>query len=49
MEERTIDRLIESIDRLTEATTEVAVKIKRLTGSPITREIYNKIKENGKS
>ena len=31
MNERTIDRLIESIDSLTSAATELAVKIKRLT------------------
>ena len=33
MNERTIDRLIESIDSLTSAATELAVKIKRLTNN----------------
>lgn len=33
MEDRTIDRLIESIDKLTAATTELAVKVKRATNS----------------
>ena len=35
MEARQTDRLIESIDRLTDAVTEVAVKIKRLTNQGI--------------
>ena len=44
MDERTTDRLIESIDNLTAATTEVAVKLKRLANSnPITPEIYKEI------
>ena len=44
MDERTTDRLIESIDNLTAATTEVAVKLKRLANSnPITPEIYREI------
>ena len=49
MEARQTDRLIESIDRLTDAVTEVAVKIKRLTNQGILppekyQEIINKIK-----
>ena len=44
MDERTTDRLIESIDNLTAATTEVAVKLKRLSNAnPITPEIYQRI------
>ena len=51
MEDRQTDRLIESIaelmtsiDNLTTATIEVAIKLKRLTNSnPITPEIYHHI------
>ena len=44
MEDRQTDRLIESIDNLTAATTEVAVKLKRLAnGNPITPEKYKHI------
>ena len=44
MEDRQTDRLIESIDNLTAATTEVAVKLKRLANSnPITAEKYKEI------
>ena len=44
MNDRTTDRLIESIDNLTAATTEVAVKLKRLANSnPITPEKYKEI------
>ena len=43
MEERTALKLIESIDKLTSSVTEVAVKLKRLTNSPITKEKYNQI------
>ena len=44
MDERTTDRLIESIDNLTAATIEVAVKLKRLTNSnPITVGKYKEI------
>ena len=44
MEDRQIDRLVESIENLTAATTEVAVKLKRLANSnPITPEIYKHI------
>ena len=44
MDERTTDRLIESIDNLTAATTEVAVKLKRLANSnPITVDKYKEI------
>ena len=47
MEDRQIDRLIESIDNLTSATVEVAVKLKRLVNSnPITPEIYKEIVKN---
>ena len=45
MNERTIDRLIESIDSLTSAATELAVKIKRLTNSnPFTNGQWDEFK-----
>ncbi len=43
MEDYKIDQLTHSIDKLTEAMTELAVKVKRLTNSPITREKYNEV------
>ena len=44
------DRLIESIDNLTGAVTELAVKVKRLTNNnPITQDVYEYIKNHGKS
>lgn len=48
MEDRQTDRLIESIDRLTDAVTEVAVKVKRATNAGILspekyKEIIDKI------
>ena len=39
------DRAIEAIENLTAAVTELAVKVKRLTNSPITPEKYNYIKK----
>lgn len=45
MNERTIDRLIESIDSLTTAATELAVKIKRLTNkNPFENGLYDERK-----
>ena len=46
MEDRTALMLVESIDKLTSAMTELAVKVKRLTNSPITPDKYKQIKDH---
>ena len=43
MEERQTDRIVEAIGELTRAITELSVKVKRLTNSPITQEKYDYI------
>ena len=50
MEDRQMDRLIEAISNLTAATTEVAVKLKRVAqANPITPEIYQEIINQSKN
>ena len=50
MDDRQTDRLIEAISNLTAATTEVAVKLKRLAQTnPITPEVYQEIINKSKT
>ena len=43
MEDRIVYKLIESVDNLTSAVTELCVKLKRASQSPLTHEKYNEI------